>query len=86
MLASMSISWFAAQIWLMGSRRPLCLDYVPDWADHIIANVVGNAMSTDMVLAAEKIDFVETYISCVIVSSLLFALMTKLFLNKLLSE
>lgn len=75
------IAWLPAKFWSMWSD-PWCLKIFPPWLDHMIYVAAGPYLDKDIVTAAQQMEFVEIWISSVIILEIFAAVMLYLFGDK----
>lgn len=60
------IAWLPARLWTL-CGDPWCLEVFPDWLDHLIYWMAQHYLSHEMTIAAEQMDFIEVWMSSIII-------------------
>ncbi len=65
-LAIPFIAWLPARFWTV-CGEPWCLKIFPEWSDRVLYAIASPYLDGDMIRAAEQMDFLEVWISTVII-------------------
>lgn len=76
------IAWIPAQFWTL-CGNPWCLNVYPDWLDRFIYSLALPYLSQDMIMAAAQMEFLEVWITTVIILEAFILLMLFLFKDTL---
>jgi len=72
------IAWIPAKFWYL-CGDPWCLHAYPDWLDRLLYNLSSPLLASDMILAAEQMDFFEIWLATVIILEILSLLLLFIF-------
>ncbi len=76
------IAWLPAKFWSM-CGDPWCLKVFPSWLDRMIYGIASPYLDSDIATAAQQMEFVEIWISSVVILEIFAVVMLYLFRDKL---